>query len=88
MHRLLLAAAVFGVATSTWMTVTPALARDYPFCIKGDGYESSVGDCSFDTYQQCAAAASGRGDSCDANPYFAVPAKPSAVRPRRPARPH
>ena len=27
--------------------------------------------CTFDTYEQCLASASGRGLSCIANPYFA-----------------
>jgi hypothetical protein len=45
-------------------------ARDYPFCIKGDGYGSAVGDCSFDTYEQCKATASGRLAWCDANPFY------------------
>ena len=61
-----------GIATS------PAQARDYPFCIKGHNYDSSVGDCSFDTYQQCQAAASGRYAFCDRNPYFAPVSQPPA----------
>ncbi|WP_426440102.1 DUF3551 domain-containing protein [Bradyrhizobium genosp. P] len=35
-----------------------AIPRDYPFCIKGCDY--SAGNCGFDTYAQCLAAASGR----------------------------
>ena len=49
---------------------TQAHARDYPFCIKGADYDSSVGDCSFSTYEQCQATASGRFDYCDVNPYY------------------
>ena len=48
----------------------PAAARDYPFCIKGCDFGAGRGDCSFSSYQQCQATASGRLAYCDANPYF------------------
>lgn len=48
----------------------PAAAKDFPYCIKGCDYGSSLGDCSFATYQQCQASASGRLAYCAANPYF------------------
>lgn len=50
-----------------------AQARDYRFCIKGGGYESPVGDCSFSTYGQCLATASGRKAYCDVNPFYSYP---------------
>ena len=50
--------------------ILPAAGRDYPFCIKGCDFGSGRGDCSFSTYQQCQASASGRDAWCDANPYF------------------
>jgi hypothetical protein len=52
------------------MVPDAAHARDYPFCITGENYGSAVGDCSFDTYEQCRATASGRFDSCRANPFY------------------
>jgi hypothetical protein len=48
----------------------PAAARDYPFCIKGCDFGSGRGDCSFSSYQQCQASASGRDAWCAENPYF------------------
>jgi Protein of unknown function (DUF3551) len=48
----------------------PAAARDYPFCIKGCDFASGRGDCSFSSYQQCQASASGRDAWCAENPYF------------------
>jgi len=60
MRKLFLAVAAFVALTSIWMAATPVLARDYPFCIKGQGYITPTGDCSFDTYEQCLATASGR----------------------------
>jgi hypothetical protein len=48
----------------------PAAGRDAAWCIKGCDYASGFGDCSFSTYQQCQATASGRLGYCAANPYF------------------
>jgi uncharacterized protein YgiB involved in biofilm formation len=48
----------------------PAAARDYPFCIKGCDFGSGRGDCSYSSYQQCQASASGRDAWCAENPYF------------------
>jgi hypothetical protein len=48
----------------------PATARDAAWCIKGCDYGSGLGDCSFASYQQCQATASGRLGYCAANPYF------------------
>jgi hypothetical protein len=58
----------------------PAAARDFPFCIKGCDFGGSLGDCSFSSYQQCQAAASGRDVYCDANPYFSAKAEPQSDR--------
>ncbi len=83
MHRLFLAAVAVGALASIGIAASPALARDYPFCIKGDDYDSVIGDCSFDTYQQCLASASGRRAYCDANPFYAYPKKPDVVYPKK-----
>ncbi|MBV9564021.1 MAG: DUF3551 domain-containing protein [Bradyrhizobium sp.] len=65
------------ITSALWMltaagAVQPfaALARDYPFCMKGGDSDSFNGDCSYDTYQQCQATASGRNAYCDANPFY------------------
>ena len=83
MRNFFLAAVAFGAVASIGMTPTSAQARDYPFCIKGDFYDSAVGDCSFDTYQQCLATASGRRAYCDANPYYVYPNRPDLVYPNK-----
>jgi hypothetical protein len=41
-----------------------------PYCIKGCDFAGGAGDCSFSSYQQCLATASGRDATCAANPYF------------------
>jgi hypothetical protein len=53
-------------------------AAGYPFCIRGCDYGSGLGDCSFSSYQQCQAAASGRAATCAANPYFTARAESPA----------
>jgi hypothetical protein len=67
-------ALILCCAGSTWGTL-PAAARDYPFCIKGCDFGAGRGDCSFSSYQQCQATASGRDASCDANPYYSANAE-------------
>jgi hypothetical protein len=93
MRNLFLAAVAAGTVASVGMTPLPVQARDYPFCIKGDNYDSPVGDCSFDTYEQCLATASGRRAYCDANPFYAYPNRgypktPHVAGPRKPNRPY
>jgi len=83
MRHLLLAAVALGAVASIAMMPSVAHARDYPFCIKGADYDSAIGDCSFDTYDQCLAAASGRRAYCDANPFFVYPRRPDFVPPRK-----
>ena len=57
------------------LSALPAAARDYPFCIKGCDFGGGAGDCSFSSYQQCLATASGRDATCAANPYFSASAE-------------
>ena len=51
-------------------SVMPAMARDYPYCIKGCDFGAARGDCSFSSYQQCQASAAGRDAWCADNPDF------------------
>jgi Protein of unknown function (DUF3551) len=48
----------------------PAVAAEYPFCIRGCDFGGGRGDCSFSSYQQCQATASGRDAFCAENPYY------------------
>ena len=72
--RKVIGALLVCCAAST-MGALPAAARDFPFCIKGCDFGGGRGDCSFSSYQQCQAAASGRDAYCDANPYFSAKAE-------------
>ncbi|VIO74435.1 MULTISPECIES: DUF3551 domain-containing protein [Bradyrhizobium] len=70
---LLAAASVVTLATlGTGLGTGPAHAVGvrYPFCIQGDRYEG-LSNCSYETYEQCLATASGIGQNCIANPYYA-----------------
>lgn len=83
MAKFFLGALAACAVAAIGMVPDAARARDYPFCIKGGGYDGSVGDCSFDSYEQCRATASGRDNYCDANPFYSSPEK-RVARPRKP----
>ena len=72
-------AAIFAIGQS------PAGAQNAAFCIQGD--EFGAGECSFTTYAQCEATASGRTASCEPNRYFTTRAmlieRPPQARHRR-----
>ena len=72
-HRTLVASATLGLFLA--LGATTAMARDYPFCIKGCDFTAGPGDCSFVSYQQCQATASGRDVTCATNPYFSANAE-------------
>jgi hypothetical protein len=61
---------ILAGAIATLAGSAPAAAHEYPWCVQGKemGYP---GDCSYATYQQCQASASGRYAGCGVNPYVA-----------------
>jgi hypothetical protein len=68
MRRAIWALMAIGAFAAT--DAAPAMAGGMPFCIKGCDFGGGAGDCSFSSYQQCVATASGRDATCAANPYF------------------
>jgi hypothetical protein len=70
MRRSLWALMAIGVIAAAG--ASPAAAGSSPFCIKGCDYGGAggLGDCSFSSYQQCQATASGQAATCYSNPYF------------------
>jgi hypothetical protein len=66
----LLLAALALVASATVIDTTPASARDFPYCIVSRG-TGSPGDCSYRSYRECMATASGRAATCQINPRVA-----------------
>lgn len=71
---------VLAASTASLAGTAPAAAYDYPWCVQGReiGYP---GDCSYKTYQQCQASASGRLAYCAINPIVAFRAQ--QPQPRR-----
>ena len=61
---------VLAGAAATMAGSAPAAAYDYPYCVQGRGV-GIPGDCSYQTYGQCMASASGRGLYCNINPRAA-----------------
>ena len=68
MHKAVLVLMAIGAFAA--IDGAPAVAGGMPFCIKGCDFGGGAGDCSFASYQQCQATASGRDATCAANPYF------------------
>jgi hypothetical protein len=58
-----------------------AVGSRYAFCIQGEEFPG-LSNCTFTTYEQCRATASGRHAYCIANPYYAAEAEPGAYRER------
>jgi hypothetical protein len=78
--------AALGIALGVTFGTTPAEAvgTRYPFCIQGDD-QPGLSNCTFVSYEQCQATASGRRLWCIANPYYVGEADgddPSAYRGR------
>jgi hypothetical protein len=71
MRNAMLAILAVSAATVTMVAVSsPAAAYDYPYCAQGRSI-GVPGDCSYSTYAQCVASASGRGLYCNVNPRAA-----------------
>ncbi|PYF03527.1 uncharacterized protein DUF3551 [Rhodopseudomonas faecalis] len=64
-----LAVGLFTLAIAAGSSVQ-AQARDYPYCLTSPGY-GYPGECSYSTYAQCRASASGRLADCIINPRTA-----------------
>jgi hypothetical protein len=70
----ILAVAILAIGTVFAAGAARAQKYDpaFPFCMYVVEWGGSPHyDCSFYTMDQCRASASGRGGSCDPNPYFA-----------------
>lgn len=57
----------------------PAFAYDYPYCLQGRTV-GIPGECSYQTYEQCQASASGRGLYCNINPRVAFGRQQQRIR--------
>jgi hypothetical protein len=67
----MLATFALGSAASAMIAgASPAAAFDYPYCLQGK-QTGIPGDCSYRSYRECQASASGRDAYCNVNPAFA-----------------
>jgi hypothetical protein len=69
MRNLVLALLAAGGLALAGATPVEAFGTRYAFCIQGDEYPG-LSNCTFTSYEQCQATASGRFLSCIANPYY------------------
>ena len=60
--------ALFAIATACLLNTVPAAAQNAAFCLRGCDFGYS--NCTFSSYAQCQASASGLTAWCEANPYF------------------
>jgi hypothetical protein len=78
--------AVLAASGLAALGVAPAQAvgTRYPFCLQGDEYPG-LSYCTFTSYEQCQATASGRFLTCIANPFYIGETEPppDAYRPLR-----
>jgi hypothetical protein len=75
----LLAASGLGLAAAG---PAQAVGSRYPFCLQGSD-SPGLSNCTFTSYEQCQATASGRYLYCIANPYYQGIAEPREDRRNR-----
>ena len=73
-HALILLLASAGLAAFQ-AAPAQAVGTRYPFCIQGDE-QPGLSNCTFTSYEQCAATASGRRLYCIPNPYYVGESEP------------
>jgi hypothetical protein len=57
------------------------VSTQYPFCLQGEDYPG-WSNCSFISFQQCQASASGTSDECMANPWYRADANTAQQSPQ------
>lgn len=69
MRNLILALLAVGGIAMAGVVPAEAVGAGYPFCLQGND-APGLSNCSFTSYEQCQATASGRFLSCIQNPYY------------------
>jgi hypothetical protein len=70
MRNVILALSVAAAIAALGSWPAAAVGTRYPFCLQGDE-QPGLSNCTFTSYEQCQATASGRFLWCIANPYYA-----------------
>ncbi|MDP1583866.1 MAG: DUF3551 domain-containing protein [Bradyrhizobium sp.] len=88
MRNLVLALLGAGGLATVGAAPAEAVGTRYPYCIQGSEIPA-LSQCTFTSYEQCQATASGRFLSCIENPYYdpGPEADPRAYRSRNRAQP-
>ena len=69
MRSAVLAVVAAGGLAMVGAVPAEAVGSRYPFCIQGND-NPGLSNCTFTSYEQCQASASGRFLYCVANPYY------------------
>lgn len=69
MRHLVLALLATGGLAMAGAAPAEAVGTRYPYCIQGSAYPA-LSNCTFTSYEQCQATASGRLLYCIENPYY------------------
>ena len=69
MRNVILALLAAGGLAMVGTAPAEAVGTRYPYCMQGDE-APGLSDCSYTSYQQCQATASGRFLYCIENPYY------------------
>ena len=83
MRSIYLTLVAVGGLAMIGMAPAQAVGSRYPFCLQGND-SPGLSNCTFTSYQQCQASASGRFLYCVANPFYAGGGEPGVYRERRP----
>jgi Protein of unknown function (DUF3551) len=69
MRRMFLALLLASGIAAVGVQPSGAVGTRYPFCIQGEE-QPGLSNCSFTSYEQCQASASGRRLYCISNPFY------------------
>ena len=86
MRSIFLALLAAGGLVLAGLAPAGAVGSRYPFCLQGQD-SPGLSNCTFTSYEQCQATASGRRLYCIANPFYAGGGEPGFYRERRPPPP-
>jgi uncharacterized protein DUF3551 len=84
MRNVIMAILTIGGLAAVGTAPAEAVGTRYPFCITGPE-QPGLSNCTFISYEQCQATASGRRLWCVENPYFVDESAAPRASGRRPA---
>jgi Protein of unknown function (DUF3551) len=84
MRAILLGFGILAVMAAAQVQSASAATAPRPWCVRDGSFGRGSWDCTYHTFQQCLASASGNGGSCEQNPNYRGPQKqPRRSRERR-----